>query len=180
MKKNITKHSILKALSFIPALLIMSMIFSFSSQDSGESSSLSEPVASYIIDLIDKLLNLDLTELQSTNAIEQIHTFIRKVGHFGEYLLLGVSLSLPLYTLYGIRGRRLFFSTLCFCIIFASSDEIHQLFVDGRSGSPKDVLIDSFGAFTGIASTQILCCIIRKCIFDTLHMHSNSASNCTH
>jgi len=179
MKKHITKFTILKALSFLPALLVMSMIFSFSAQDSGESSSLSEQVAFYVIDCIDKLLNLDLTVLQSTQAVEQIHTFIRKVGHFGEYMLLGITISLPLYTLYRVRGKRLFFIALCFCALFASSDEIHQLFVDGRAGSPKDVLIDSLGAFTGIISTQLLCYILRKCITEPLQLHHCTASKCT-
>ncbi len=179
MKKQITKFSILKTLSFLPALLVMSMIFSFSAQDAGESSSLSEQVGFYIIDCIDRLLNLDLTNLQSAKAVEQIHTFIRKVGHFGEYMLLGVTISLPLYTLYRIRGKRLFFIALSFCVLFASTDEIHQLFVDGRSGSPRDVLIDSLGAFTGIISTQLLCYILRKCILEPLHLHHYNASECT-
>lgn len=179
MKKQITKLSILNALSFIPALLIMSMIFSFSAQDSGESSSLSEQIASYVIDLLDKLLTLDLTELQSAQAVARIHTFIRKIGHFSEYMLLGVSLSLPLYTLYRMRGKRLFLTTLCFCIIFASSDEIHQLFVEGRNGSPRDVLIDTAGAFVGISSSQLLCYILRKCIIEPLQMHHCTASKRT-
>ncbi len=179
MKKQINKLSILKILSFIPALLIMSMIFSFSAQDSGESTSLSEQICSYAIELLDRLLTLDLTELQSAQAVERIHTFIRKVGHFSEYMLLGISLVLPLYTLYHIRGKKLFLTTLCFCIIFASTDEIHQLFVDGRSGSPKDVLIDTLGSFTGIISTQLFCYILRKCIIEPLQMHHCTASKCT-
>lgn len=167
--KNFTfKISYLKLLSFIPALLIMSMIFSFSAQDSGESSSLSSEIAAQLIALLDKLLTLNLTELQSFQAIERIHTFIRKVGHFGEYFLLGASFIIPLYTLYKVRGKRSFFITLCFCILFASTDEFHQLFVDGRSGSIKDVLIDSLGALTGIGLTQMLCYVLRKCIQEPL------------
>ena len=179
MKKYINKASILKLLSFIPALFIMSIIFSFSSQDSAESSSLSEQISTYVIELLDRLLALDLTELQAVHAVERIHKFIRKLGHFSEYMLLGVSLSLPLYTLYHIRGKRLFLATLCFCIVFASSDEIHQLFVEGRYGTPKDVLIDTLGAITGIVSTQLLCYIIRKCIIEPLQMHHCTASKCT-
>jgi VanZ family protein len=33
--------------------------------------------------------------------------------------------------------------------LYAASDEFHQLFVPGRSGEVKDVLIDSAGAVTG-------------------------------
>lgn len=172
------KISYLKILSFIPTLLIMSMIFSFSAQDSGESSSLSAEVATRFITLIDQLLALDLTNAQSLQAVEHIHTIIRKVGHFGEYFLLGASLLIPLYTLYRIRGKRVFLITLCFCILFATTDEIHQLFVDGRCGSPKDVLIDTTGALTGILSTQTLCYIIRKCIVEPLALHIKAKSHC--
>ncbi len=176
MKLSITIHSILKALSFIPALLIMCMIFSFSSQISVESSSLSNGISAKIIELADRLLTLDLTDDQTFRAIESIHTFIRKLGHFTEYLALGVSLALPLYTVYQIRGKRLILISLSICVLFASSDEIHQLFVEGRNGSPKDVLIDTIGAFTGIIFTQMLCYILRKCIYEPLQLHHNDAS----
>ena len=39
------------------------------------------------------------------------------------------------------------FIALLFSILCAFFDEFHQLFVDGRSGQIKDVLIDSMGAF---------------------------------
>ena len=35
-------------------------------------------------------------------------------------------------------------------IFYAFSDEIHQLNVEGRYGSAKDILIDSIGVFLGI------------------------------
>lgn len=34
--------------------------------------------------------------------------------------------------------------------IYAISDEIHQLFVDGRHGTAVDVVIDSLGALTAL------------------------------
>lgn len=39
---------------------------------------------------------------------------------------------------------------LATCIVYAVSDEIHQLFVPGRGAQVKDVMIDSTGAFAGI------------------------------
>ncbi len=35
-------------------------------------------------------------------------------------------------------------------IFYAISDEVHQLTVAGRSGSPRDVIIDSVGVFAGL------------------------------
>lgn len=36
------------------------------------------------------------------------------------------------------------------CILYAISDEVHQLFVPGRGGQVRDVIIDSAGAIAGI------------------------------
>ena len=44
--------------------------------------------------------------------------------------------------------------------LYAITDEIHQLFVPGRSGMIKDVFIDSLGIITGV----IICLIIIKII----------------
>ena len=35
------------------------------------------------------------------------------------------------------------------CVLYAISDEIHQIFVPGRSGQFSDVLLDSAGAVIG-------------------------------
>ena len=36
------------------------------------------------------------------------------------------------------------------CFLYACTDELHQLFIAGRSAEIKDVLIDSFGSLTSI------------------------------
>ena len=40
---------------------------------------------------------------------------------------------------------------VCFSVLYALSDEIHQIFVDGRAFGVADILIDSAGAVVGIA-----------------------------
>jgi VanZ family protein len=41
--------------------------------------------------------------------------------------------------------------SLAICIIYAVSDELHQLFVPGRGCQLKDVIIDTAGAVSGTA-----------------------------
>ena len=51
------------------------------------------------------------------------------------------------------------------CLLYAASDEIHQLFVPGRSGEVRDVMIDFSGAVLGIALSMLvflLICRIKK------------------
>ena len=43
----------------------------------------------------------------------------------------------------------MFLTALPFCLLYAATDEMHQLFTDGRCGSPIDVMIDFSGAATG-------------------------------
>jgi VanZ family protein len=48
------------------------------------------------------------------------------------------------------KQRRALLAAVAIAIAYAATDEFHQTFVDGRHGSPVDVLIDSAGA--GIAA----------------------------
>jgi len=68
----------------------------------------------------------------------------RKLIHFGEYALLCFLWWRPLAIHFGPRRAAL----LAFLISsgYAASDEYHQTFVEGRSGSPVDWAIDSAGA----------------------------------
>lgn len=158
---------ILKPMSFIPALLIMYFIYSFSAQDGATSSQLSFRVSHKVIIVVDQIFDFQLTDEQIDTGIDKIHYYIRKTAHFTEYFILAVAVSLPLYV-YGIRGIWLMLTALILCTGFACMDEYHQLFVSGRAGSVKDVLIDSSGAFTGIICTRIVGYIFRKSFFDPL------------
>lgn len=46
--------------------------------------------------------------------------------------------------------------------LYAASDEIHQLFVPGRSGQLSDVILDSAGALAGVAAFTVLCWLINR------------------
>ncbi len=80
-------------------------------------------------------------------------TLIRKMAHFFCYLILGI---LGMWTLsaYNAEGKR-WLIALLFCMLYAVSDEVHQLFVPGRAGKIVDVLIDTAGSATGIAAFSI-------------------------
>ena len=76
---------------------------------------------------------------------------IRKIAHFTIYAAIGISISLFLYV---ITKKIFISSTLAFILsyMYAYYDELtRQVSVVGRTGTIKDVIIDSAGAFTGIA-----------------------------
>lgn len=157
-------RTLLKPLSFIPALLLMYMIFSFSGQVGETSSDLSFRVSCKIVSIGNDILGTDLTPDRIEHYASKIHGFVRKLAHMTEYFALAVAVAFPLYV-YGLRGILLMLIAGAFCVAFACGDEFHQSFVSGRSPSKRDVLIDSIGIFCGIILVRMVGWTGRMTIF---------------
>ena len=76
---------------------------------------------------------------------------VRKLAHFAEYAVLGVLVSGFTGALGRLREQRLASMPLLICLLAATCDELIQLFVPGRGGSPKDILLDFAGVVAGCA-----------------------------
>jgi VanZ family protein len=75
---------------------------------------------------------------------------LRKLAHLAEYGILAI-LWIRALTAAELPRRRAFLFSILFCIAFAISDEIHQLYIPGREGKIYDILIDSLGVLLGAA-----------------------------
>ena len=150
---------ILKPLSFLPAIVMMCIIFSFSAQDGVDSGSLSHEVSVKIVEVGNEVLQKGLSDWEIDEVATKIEYPVRKVAHMTEYFLLAVAVSFPLYV-YGLRGFPLMLVAGVICVGFACGDEYHQSFVDGRGPSARDVGIDSIGVFAGIITVRIFCWIV--------------------
>ena len=139
-------RTFLKPLSFIPALLLMYMIFSFSAQDGEVSSTFSYKASHIIVEAADHIFDMDMDDYQISYFAAKINGVTRKLAHMTEYFLLAIAVSFPLYV-YGLHGILLMILAGGICIAFACGDEYHQSFVAGRAASMKDVGIDSIGVF---------------------------------
>lgn len=160
---------ILKPLSFLPAIGMMYVIFSFSSQTGSESGSLSYQVSKLLVLAYNKLLFKGYDNYTLNDLIVLIHPYVRKLAHVTEYFLLASSIALPLYV-YRIRGFLLTVTAGAFCVAFACLDEYHQSFIAGRVASSRDVLIDSIGIFAGIILVRICGYIGRRTVFSGLSL----------
>ena len=147
---------LLKPFSFLPALCMMYLIFSFSGQTGEASSSLSYDISHKIIVTADQVLDKNLSAERISYYTDRIHTPVRKAAHMTEYFILAICVSFPLYV-YGLRGILLFLFAGFICVGFACTDELHQSFVAGREPSKRDVCIDSAGVFTGSLLVQFVC-----------------------
>lgn len=76
----------------------------------------------------------------------------RKIAHFTEYALLTALWWRALRT--RLAARTAVLLAVVISVAYAATDEAHQLSVDGRHGTPVDVLIDTAGAVT--AATLIV------------------------
>jgi VanZ family protein len=74
---------------------------------------------------------------------------IKKLGHATGYALLGLAyyFALPPRLRVGYRWAL----ALLMAILFALSDEFHQSFIEGRTSSLVDVLIDTAGAASALS-----------------------------
>ena len=130
-------------------ILWMSVIFGFSAQPATESSKLSGTVREAVVKIAEKILPELGEKIDAERGGKGLLTaLIRKTAHFTCFLILGI---LGMWTLsaYGVERKRRCI-VLVFCILYAISDEVHQIFVSGRAGKIMDVLIDTAGSAAGI------------------------------
>ena len=128
-------------ISWSVVLIWMIFIFCLSSQVREQSNALSMDVTEMLIRTVEKVAP------KSALSVSDLNHIVRKNAHFFAYLVLGLLVSNAM--------RRSGFAkmqwTLLICVLYAMSDEWHQMFVPGRGPQVKDVLIDSAGALLGIA-----------------------------
>jgi VanZ family protein len=74
-------------------------------------------------------------------GLETWDPVLRKLAHFGEYAVLGALLYRA------VRGEP---ASIVLGSLYAVTDEVHQSFVAGRTGSPVDWLIDTAGVVAGV------------------------------
>ena len=115
-------RTLLKPLSFLPAILLMYMIFSFSSQTGDVSSDLSLRASAKIVRTADYVFDAGLEEWQIQEYAEKINFITRKLAHMTEYFALAIAVSFPLYV-YGMHGFLLMLVAGFLCVAFACGDE---------------------------------------------------------
>lgn len=130
-----------KSLSWVLVIIWMIVIFILSSQPATDSSVLSGGITDWVYKLASSLI--------PTLNIDALHLIIRKLAHFTIYLILGALVLNALH--YNNKKHNInFIIALVLAVLYAISDEIHQVFISGRSGQVIDVLIDFSGATLGV------------------------------
>lgn len=150
-----------KYIWLMAAVLWMVLIFHFSNQKASESSEISGSLTYRMAEGVSRMFHFDWNEetlLKYAGAVEHP---VRKAAHMTEYavlawILFGNCIQYPLlqkksYLWAGIGA-----------VLYAATDEFHQLFIEGRSGEVGDVLIDGTGAALGLLFLWIAVSIRNK------------------
>jgi len=151
-KKNQVLFIVFASLS----LLVMIAIFLFSAQRAEYSASLSGEVGSIVEDVL-SIFDWALGD----GLILWVKNHIRKIAHFVGYFLLGGFLLATFFNTRIKKIRNKIIPTAAIGLFYSITDEIHQLFVDGRSGQVSDVLLDFSGVITGIIIALLFYKIIK-------------------
>lgn len=148
--KNI-KENIKKIVNIILVIAWMIIVFWFSAQVGDDSSNISGNTLRKII----TFLNSNISQVELERLVELLQPVIRKLAHYTMYTIGGFLIYNQQRQLKNSNKRKIIQSGII-GIVYAITDEIHQLFVPGRSGRILDVGIDSLGVITGIIIYQIL------------------------
>ena len=135
---------------YIPIILLIlhcCLIFFFSAQDAKSSASLSKGIVRTVIEATPGVKKLEKSQ------IDKVEHITRKIAHFVLFLMLGIYAYLSAESL-GTRNKLMV--ALLFCLAYAASDELHQLFSNGRAGRISDVVLDFCGSLTGVTVTFLL------------------------
>ncbi len=127
-------------------LVMMGVIFWFSSMNAAQSSEASGRVTEIAIQIVYPDYPT-LPAQQRRGAYRLMERIVRKSAHFSEYAVLGCLFALFFCT-FSFRYRPA--AAWGCATLYAMSDELHQAFVAGRGAMITDVVIDSAGAACGI------------------------------
>lgn len=133
----------MKKIKLVLVIIWMIVIFMFSNQTSTNSSKLSNTLIIRTVRIIEKINH----KTYSNEEIENFIKPVRKLAHFTIYFVLGILIFLYIKE-YDLNNKILI--SILLCLIYALTDEIHQLFIIGRSGQILDVIIDTLGSSLGI------------------------------
>lgn len=155
------RKAVARIILFVLILALMATIFILSHQPAEVSSEVSGGLIYRVLDFI--MSGFDsLTDEQRVQTVESLQFIVRKCAHAFSYATMG-GLLMGLMLTYDFKralsGKLIAFAV---AVLYAVSDEIHQLFVAGRSGQVSDVFLDSAGALCGICIVLVCAYFVRK------------------
>ena len=102
-----------------------------------------------------------MPEKEQKALIKKTDSTIRSLAHFTEYTALGF-LTFAFFSLSNSDKIKKALLSFTGCALFSLADEVHQIFVPGRSFQFKDISIDFAGVILGILIFLFIKHLIKK------------------
>ncbi len=153
------KKLLLKWIIWAAVFLWMVFIFYLSAQTAKDSSELS----GILIRKLAEFLRSDFHSLAPAKQVQfiaDLQHVARKAAHALLYMVLGILCM----TAFSFKHQRWYLAIIpaaLVCAGYAATDEVHQLFVPGRSGELGDVAIDFCGSLAGIFLVVLVNSVVR-------------------
>lgn len=132
----------------LPVLMCV-LIFCYSAQPGETSGETSSNITKRVVSGYSMLLHQELDEAEILEMTSRLDFYVRKAAHMTEYAILAVTILFSFLVSYRLTKTEGVI-TAVFVSLYAASDEFHQLFVQGRAGQFRDVIIDTCGSVIGI------------------------------
>ena len=123
------------------------IIWSFSSHPADISAKESKSITGIIYDKFAVHIE-KFSDMGRDLFVSKTDNFIRKCAHFTLFFIFALIISMYVEC-YDKNTLEFLLTVFLTGLIFAVSDELHQLFVPGRGCQMRDVLIDSNGVLAG-------------------------------
>ena len=152
MGDYMSKSTLISRILFtVLTLFLIVFIFSNSIQTADDSSASSGRVVDFL-NSICGALGMKFTFTQE---------IVRPLAHFCEFGLLGVLSLLTALSYFGVKAKSFIYSAVSFSVV-AITDEIIQLFSDGRAFQLSDMGIDISGGILGAVTVFLFALLVRN------------------
>ena len=154
MERSGWQRTWVRLLTTVLTLGVMVMIFLFSTEPAEQSNQTSGVISDRVVEILHPEYRTASPERRQAIYDEAQH-LVRKTAHFTGYMLLGLAMRCCLESWFG-RRKWLIPAAWAGGTVYAGTDELHQMLVDGRSGQWSDVLLDSSGVMTGVLLASLV------------------------
>lgn len=137
-------------------LTVMVVIFGFSNQQSEETRKSSDILVRPIENTLKQNFYSESEKAGSWKKVKHIIVkVVRKSAHMFLFFLLAVLVFMCVDS-FGVNRSLNILCSFIFSVMYACTDEFHQLFVSGRTGRLSDVVIDMTGVCIGLILISII------------------------
>lgn len=140
----------------------MIVIFSFSAETAKESSATSggviRSIAKVVVSGFEKL-----SESQQSKIVSSFQGVVRSLAHLCIFAILGFLATNTAFA-FDLKKRKWCYLPPLFCLLYAVTDEIHQIFIPGRAFQISDIAIDTLGGVLGTIAFWVVFRIVNTMI----------------